>query len=316
MSKKDNIKPVYLLAGPQALLIERFIDDIKSSLQQIHPNIQHFTYHTESDPIEEIIGNANNYSIFEEKKLIVVKKSEKLKKSDLAIIENYIDDPSGDCHLVFYSNETGKPKLKKHGNLETLQFKSEDQIEKRVINEAEMLGLKLTRGAVAELQKLIGSDLKAINNELLKITQYFTDKDKIEEGDIRDFITKRSNEDIFQLINSIAAKDRKSAVGMLNELRGVNYDPVSIVSTLSWRFRQMWHLKELQSTGINENELAKELKVSPGALYYLKKQSGKFSLNALSITMVLLSKLDKEIKSYGQDNYILISRFILRVCRN
>ena len=78
----------------------------------------------------------------------------------------------------------------------------------------------------------------------------------------------------------------------------------------------MWHLKELQSSGLNENEMGKELKVSPGALYYLKKQSGKFSLNALSKTMVLLSKLDKEIKSYGQDSYVLISRFILRVCKN
>lgn len=316
MPKKDNIKPVYLLAGPQALLIERFIDDIRSALEHKFPNIQYFTYHTESDPIEEVIGNANNYSIFEEKKLIVVKKSEKLKKNDISLIDSYINDPSADCHLVFYSNETNKPKLSAHKNLETMIFKSEDKIEKRVINEAEMLGIKLSRGAVAELQKLIGNDLKAINNELMKITQYFKDKKNIDENDIRDFITRRSSEDIFQLINSIAAKDRSTALVVLNELRGTNYDPVSIVSTLSWRFRQMWHLKELQNSGVGENNLAKELKVSPGALFYLKKQSGKFSLNTLSKTMAHLSNLDKEIKSYGQDSYTLISRFILRVCRS
>ncbi len=34
MSQINNLKPVYLLAGPQALLIERFIDEIKLSIKK------------------------------------------------------------------------------------------------------------------------------------------------------------------------------------------------------------------------------------------------------------------------------------------
>ncbi len=316
MADTNNIKPVYLLAGPQSLLIERYIEEIKLVIGEKHPGYQLYTYHTESDSIEEILGNASNYSIFGETKLIVVKKSEKLKKEQILKIENYISSPSSDCYIVFYSNETNKPKFKKHSNFELKTFKSVDQIEKRVINEAELLGIRLTPKAAHEIQKLIGDDLKAINNELLKISQYFLNKEVIDDKDIQGFISKRVHEDIFQLINSIAGKDKKSSMTVLNELKNINYDPVSVVSTLSWRFRQIWHLKELLNSNIAENEVIKELKISSGALFYLKKQAGNFNFQSLSQNITLLSKLDKEIKSYSQDKYNLISRFVLQVCRN
>jgi len=316
MSKTTNLKPVYLLAGPQSLLIERYIEEIKLAIGEKHPGFQMYTYHTESDSIEEILSNANNYSIFGETKLIVVKKCEKLKKNEILTIDTYINSPSNDCYLVIYSNESNKPKLKKHDNLESKVFKSADQIEKRVINEAKLIGIRLTPKAAHEIQKLIGDDLKAINNELLKISQYFLNKEVIDDKDIQGFITKRSHEDIFQLINSIAGKDKKSAIFVLNELRNINYDPVSVVSTLSWRFRQIWHLKELLNSNIAESEVIKELKISSGALFYLKKQAGNFNFQGLSQNITLLSKLDKEIKSYSQDKYNLIGRFVLQVCRN
>ena len=188
-------------------------------------------------------------------------------------------------------------------------------MEKSVIKEAELLGINLTHKAAHELYKLIGDDLKTISNELLKLSQYFRTKEVIDDKDIQGFISKRNHEDIFQLINSIAGKDKKTSIKILNELKYINYDPVSIVSALSWRFRQIWHLKELSKTNMNENEIVKELKVSAGAVYYLKKHAENFSFRNLTLTMNLLSRLDNEIKSYSQDKYNLISRFIFRVCR-
>jgi len=315
MSQINNLKPVYLLAGPQALLIERFIDEIKLSIEKSDRGYQHFTFHSESDSIEEILGKANTYSIFQETNLIIIKNCEKLKKSEITLIENYMDSPSPDTFIVLFSNEANKPKIKNHNNLESKIFKIEDQMEKSVIKEAELLGINLTPKAAHELYRLIGDDLKTISNELLKLSQYFRTKEVIDDKDIQGFISKRNHEDIFQLINSIAGKDKKTAIKVLNELKSINYDPVSIVSALSWRFRQLWHLKELSKNNMNENQIVKELKVSPGAVYYLKKHAGNFSFRNLTLTMNLLSRLDNEIKSYSQDKYNLISRFIFRVCR-
>ena len=316
MSQINNLKPVYLLAGPQALLIERFIDEIKLRIKELDKGYQYFTFHSESDSIEEILGKANTYSIFQETNLIIIKNCEKLKKNEIILLENYMDSPSPDTFFVLFSNEANKPKIKKHINLESRIFKISDQMEKRVVEEGELLGISLTTKAAHELYKLIGDDLKTISNELLKISQYFSAKEVIDDKDILGFISKRNHEDIFQLINSIAGKDKKTAIKVLNELKSINYDPVSIVSTLSWRFRQIWHLKELSKSDMNENEVVKELKVSPGSVYYLKKHAGNFSFRNLTLTMNLLSRLDIEIKSYSQDKYNLISRFIFMVCKN
>lgn len=316
MSQNVNLKPVYLLAGPQALLIERYIDELRNTIEKNFPAYQQFTYHTESDSIEKILGIANNYSIFQETRLIVLKNCEKLKKDDISAIEKYIDSAANDCFLVLFSNESNKPKFKKNKNLVSQIFKSGEQNDQKIVREAELIGLKLTPKAAHELQKLLGDDLKIINNELLKIAQYFRDKEIINDKDLMGFITKRSHDDIFQLINFIAGKNKKSAVKVLNELRSINYDPVSIVSTLSWRIRQIWHLKELSKSGMNENEVIKQLKISSGALYYLKKQSANFSPHSLTTAVSSLAKLDKEMKSFSQDKYNLISRFILKVCEN
>jgi len=84
MSQINNLKPIYLLAGPQALLIERFIDEIKLSIEKSDRGYQHFTFYSESDSIEEILGKANTYSIFQETNLMPKRKN--LKKIVFAVV--------------------------------------------------------------------------------------------------------------------------------------------------------------------------------------------------------------------------------------
>lgn len=165
-----------------------------------------------------------------------------------------------------------------------------------------------------EIHRLVGDDFTLINNELLKISSYFGNEKLIDEKDIENFILKRKEEDVFSLVNSISNGQLQSAVKILKNLEDQKYEPLSIVSTLSWRIRQIWQVKELISLNKSDDEIMKKMKISSGAVYYIKKQAANFSIKSLAEITSKLKKIDTELKSYNQNKYNLLSRFIVNLC--
>lgn len=315
MERNNKISPVMLYQGTQSILIEREIEEIRKIISEKYPGLNYLTFHLDTGPIEKVIETANTVSMFGEKKLLVVKNSESLKSKDLGILNSYIDLPSPDTCIILISKEHNKPKLKTNSNLLTRNFNKINMVESKIQKEAETLGVNITMKACNEIHRLIGDDFTLINNELVKISNYFGNKKLIDEKDVEKFILKRNDEDIFNLVNSISNREPRSAARILRNLENQNYEPLSIVSTLSWRIRQIWQVKELLNMNKSDNEIAEKLKISSGAVYYIKKQAGNFSIKSLSEMIEGLKTLDTELKSYSQDKYNLISRFIIGTCR-
>ncbi|MGI9533500.1 MAG: DNA polymerase III subunit delta [Thermodesulfobacteriota bacterium] len=314
MERNNKIFPVMLFQGSQSFLIDREIEEIRKVKSQTNPELNYLTFHLDTDPLVNVIETVNTVSMFGEQKLIIAKNSESLKSKDIAILNSYIEKPSPDTCLVLISRETNKPKLKKNSHLKTRNFNKIDMVESKIRNEAELLGINISRKACNELYRLIGDDFTLINNELIKISNYFGNKKLIDEKDIENFILKRKEEDIFNLINTISNRETKSAVRILKNLENEKYEPLSIVSTLSWRMRQIWQVKELQNMKKSDKEIAEMMKITSGAVYYIKKQSNKFSAKSLSEIISKLKTLDTELKSLSQDKYNLVNRFVLDTC--
>lgn len=312
---KEKIKPVYIIKGSQTLLIERTLAEIKKKIVKDTSDLDYYEFDCESDSIIEILDNANTYSIFDSKKLIVVKSSEKLDSKDLKLLESYVESPSQNTCLVFISKDPKKPNLKKRENISILIFDNIDEITKKIVEEGKKLGINLTNKAANDIHNLLGEDLKTISYELLKLSQYFNSKDSINEDDINTFITRRNFQDNFQLINAISNKDKKTSLKVLSDLERQNQDPISIFTTISWRFRQIWHVKELVNKNKPREEIAKELKISPGATYYLVKNSENFALGEITRIINLLGNLDSSLKTSYQDKFNLLTNFVMEVCR-
>jgi len=315
MEKNNKILPVMLFQGTQSLLIEREVEAVREIMLKKHPGINHLTFHMDSDAIEKLIESANTISMFGEKKLLVAKNCESLKSKDLVKLNSYIESPSPDTYVILVSGELNRPKLKKSRYLVTRVFNKVNMVEAQIQKEAQLLGINISKQACMEIHRLIGDDFTIINSELIKISNYFGDKKKIDEEDIEKFILKRNDEDIFNLINSISDRQPKSAFRILKNLENQKYEPLSIVSTLSWRIRQIWQVKELMDLNKNDREIAEKLKISSGAVYYIKKQANNFSAKSLSSIISSLKTLDIELKSYSQDKYNLLCRFIIGTCR-
>jgi len=168
------------------------------------------------------------------------------------------------------------------------------------------LGCEITTRAAQTLISLVGEDLKEIHNELVKLSLYRSGRKDIDIEDIENHTRKAQFGDVFALINAISKRNKKEAQRVLLDLEEQGEEPLSVLSRITWRFRLIWKAKELTDNKTPKPEILKELKMSPGAFYYLSEDLKKYSYEDITRIMGLLSECDKKLKmSYVPRNYHL-----------
>ncbi len=332
MKKANNITPVILIQGDQSLLIDREIDEIRKQISVETSGLDHMVFHLDTkyveivytpngeekeikrEPVEKIIETANIVSMYGGHKLLVARNAEILEGKDISKLNSYISRPSTDATLILVSTDKNKPRLKKNSNLLTMDFSAINKIEDKIQKEAAMLGLNISKKACSEIHKLIGDDFTSISNELIKLLNYFGTERSINEEDIENFIMKRDNESIFDLVNAVLNRQVETAIKTIRSLENQSYDPLAIVATFSQSIRRTWQVKELIDLKNSDADIMKKMRISRGALYYAKKQAGNFSIKSLSDMINKLNRIDTELKSYSQNKYTLLSRVIIDLC--
>ncbi|HEY7534980.1 MAG TPA: hypothetical protein VH878_03435, partial [Thermodesulfobacteriota bacterium] len=125
---------------------------------------------------------------------------------------------------------------------------------------------------------------------------------------------KEQFEDIFQLVNAIAAKDKKKALSALLDLESAKEEPLVILNKISWRFRQIWRAKELIDKKIPEYDILKGLKTSSGAFYYLRQQAKNFSYKDIKKITQALYEYDRALKTSYISKHISLTKLVLELC--
>ncbi len=307
--------PVLVFTGDQAFLFEKAVAGLREKLLGPSGDINFITFSGESASGKEIADNASTYPMFSKKKLVVVRNADKLSAKEISALEPYLSSPSPSACLVLIFGEGKKPKLGGGKNVASFDFSMEKgSAASAVREEARKLGYDITRAGADALIGLVGEDLQEIHNELVKISIYKGDKKTIEPEDVEALTKKTKFADVYQLINAISRKDKRTAHKVLGELEAAGEEPLSILGLINWRFRLIWRAKELQERRLGQSEMLKELKISPGQLYYLSEDLKKFSYKDIERIMDALSECDKRLKlSYVPKSFVM-TKLVIELC--
>jgi DNA polymerase-3 subunit delta len=307
--------PVLVFTGDQSYLIDNAVARLREKLLGPSGDINYIVFSGESASGKEIADNASTYPMFSKKKLVVVKNADKLSAKELKALEPYMESPSPSACLVLIFGEGKKPKLGGGKNAASFDFSLEKgSAISAVREEARKLGYDITRAGADALIGLVGEDLQEIHNELVKISIYKGDKKTIGPEDVEALTKKTKFADIYQLINAISRRDKRTAHMVLGELEAAGEEPLSILGLISWRFRLIWRAKELQERRLGQPEMLKELKISPGQLYYLSEDLKKFTYGDIERIMGALAECDKKLKlSYVPKSFVL-TKLVIELC--
>ncbi len=312
--KNTDAHPVTVLKSSQPLLAEEFIEKLKKDLSTVSPKLLFETRNLDDVPLPEILEDARTLPMFHEKKLIVVKGYDGMGKDDLDLLNQYAAAPASSSVLVLLSGASKKSKAKPASGIRLVDLDRGSNPDREIKRLAEKLGISLSAGAVGFIKTMLGEDMNLIRNELEKISLYRDGKKAIGEKELRGLMEKRSTENVFSLSTALSNRDLKGSLRILRELEKNREDPLSILYMVAWRFRQIFKVSQFLREGESDEGIAKAIKTSRGAVFYLKKSVGNFRENDLGRILGLIEETDFGMKNSSGNNYILLEKLLLGIC--
>ena len=312
--KNTDVHPVAVVKSSQPLLAEEFIEKLKKELLAASPKLLFESRNLDDVSLSEIVEDARTLPMFHERKLIVAKGYDGLGKDDLDLLNKYAAAPASFSVLVLLSGGSRRGKAKAAKGIKLVDLDRGSNADREIRRIATKLGMDISAGAVGFIKTMLGEDMNLIRNELLKISLYVDGKKTIGERDLRGLMEKRSTENVFSLSTALSNRDLRGSLRILRELERNREDPLSILYMIAWRFRQIFKVSQYLREGESDEGIAKAIKTSRGAVFYLKKSVRNFRENDLGRILGLIEETDYGIKNSSGNNYILLEKLLLGIC--
>ena len=256
----------------------------------------------EKNDITEIIDELNTYPFGNRKRYFILKNIDKVKKDQVALINDYNLKPN-DKVKVFYFSTKSNFKLKV--DIE-IKFKSNRENIKDLISEKLRLSnINLDKNIMDKLISKISENRLKVDKEvdnIINLVNNSHDKNTIIDyidNNKRDFFNESYSLDI-----DINKKNRKN---LLKNYEKTNFieNIFMEVGRITWKYKLYLKIKILLTNGCKDSEIIEKIKVSKYQFKYLKNEANNLSLSDILRTLIELVKADKKLKSTDIPNEII-----------
>ena len=238
-------------------------------------NIFHFDL-LEIEGLEKLLDAIKSLSFFSEHKLIVTSNafSKKATADEINNMINIYDIASApDITLLLTETSNEKDLVAKNKVLFKLVtdkinivkiFNPLDGVKlaQWIQEEFKFRNCSIDRGPLNKLIDAVGNDSWALTNEIDKLTAY-AGKRGIGIADI-DLLVNQSKElNMFDLIDAIGSQNNKKAFELLYRELKTGRDPYYILTMITYQFRNLLTVKDLESRGLHEAEISKKAQLHP-----------------------------------------------------
>lgn len=300
---------LYFLYGPDTYRSRQKLNEIVERYKNIHKSGLNFSTLDDHElDFDEFKNRAQAVSMFQEKKLIVLKRPFS-NKNFLQKFEEYLSKSrltqDKDVIVVVWEEEiddsrASAPKLlKKIARSQEFKLLDNQGLRRWLWQEAAKRGLKLNVQAAEKLLLHTGSDLWRLANELGKLASFKPNR-QITVEDIDALVEPMIHADIFKTIDAIAEKNKKLALKLISKHLSLGEDELYILAMIEYQFRNLLKVAD-RTDRTNKTDrvdhLAKELGMHPFVVKKSLEQAKKFSIDELKKIYEKLFDLDLQIKT-------------------
>lgn len=303
--RQGKIRPCYFIWGGEPYLVRTASDLIRKNFlgegaagAQTADSIEHVD--AAEIPIARILDAARTGGLFSQKRLILIRNGEKLKKKDWAELQSYLVKPSpANCIVITASEprEAGKKEL--GGPCLVLECKkiSSRELPTWIHLEASRHGLHISQEVTHFLSEVIGPSLSDLAQVLCKLSLFVGEKKIIEIADVEKVCHTTGQKNLFALTKAIGEKKRIPALRLLDHLIEFGEEPVRLLGFIHRHFRILAGAQELSQQGRGPSEIARELRVHPFFIREYLEQISNFDPNGWPKIFRRLYETDKSLKS-------------------
>ena len=306
----------YLISSDDTEALNNKIEEIYKSFNLEFDVIR---YDLEEDNIYNIIDELSTISLFDNPKFVIAKALGKLalaserQINELLMVMNNKDSNNVlvlTCLDKIDFKNDNLAKVRKYSVYFDIRIKNipldtyaHDYLLKN--------GYTIDSQALSELVKY-SVNLATLRNNLDILISFKDENKRIEEKDVSKMIKQPLEDNIFQLIDMVLAKNKKAVFKMYNDFRIENIPPTYIISMLINKFQEMYDVYHLAKGGADQQSIMDLYNVSSGKAYYMLKNSKAASLDEIKNNLNELMDLDYKIKSGKVDQYLGLELYLLR----
>jgi len=189
-----------------------------------------------------------------------------------------------------------------------------DELEQWVIAHAKKLGARLERGAAADLASFIGPDLRLIHSELLKLSVYALDR-PITRADVRLLTPYAQQANIFAMVDALGNRQTSQAFRLLAQLRNEGAHPLYLLTMIVRQFRLLLQVNDLSGQGMQQDAIAKRLKMKPWMVRKLSSQARRYQQAQLLAIYDRLLDVDAAIKTGQMEANLALDLLVVELAR-
>jgi DNA polymerase-3 subunit delta len=146
------------------------------------------------------------------------------------------------------------------------------------------------------LEKGSNKNLKDLENEIKKISDYIGDHDTVAIKDIELLAPKTIENNIFSLVESIGEKNSEKALMFLSDMLLEGEPEIKILFMITRQFRLLYQIKLMESQGYTPMAIAPKLGLQQFVVKKYLKQTINFDKNTLQKALYKCLETDYSIK--------------------
>lgn len=183
-----------------------------------------------------------------------------------------------------------------------------------IINEVSKRGGNIKQVAASYLARNIGVDMWFLNSLIDQFVAYKQDLE-IQIKDIQLFLDEKIDDNMFNMVDSIVAGNKKLAFNLLNEQRQIGSSDQYIFSMILRQFKILLQMRDFweRESGPTSDIIAKHLKIHPFVVKKSLPLIRRFSLSELQRIYDELLDIDIKTKTGIANQSLLIDYFVGKV---
>lgn len=290
----SGIKPIYLICGDDAFLLERSIRLVIDACQIDEGlNLSTFEGQNVKGDTDSLISALTSYPFMGDKRVVLIKEFYPL-TADVKSLKSYFDNPC-ETTVFIIANLSKSDALSKLENVTEVDCAKGDEsvAEMWIKSVCAKSGVSITKSAIEKLIDYCNSDMTKINGEIEKLTAYALNTKQIDEESVEILCVKELEYQTYEIVEFIASKKYENAYKSLTEITTTTGDGQKLFVSLYYHFRRM--LYSAIST-LSDGEVAKHLKIKEFAVKMARRQAKAYPIKRLKQIVDALSKYDADFK--------------------
>jgi len=299
--KNGIFKNVYLLYGTQAYLRNQYRDKIVAMLLPNNDGLNYACYQGRGIQISEIIDLAETMPFMGEHRVIVLENTGFFESANDELAD-YIANVPETTFIIFSEEKINKSyklykAVDKRGGATNFDTVTANDIRAWVSKKIKDDHKNIEGAALALFLDRAGTDMLAVSAELSKLLAYTYKKDTISYKDVDIICTEKFEDKIFELMDSILAKDMKKTLALYGDMLALQKEAQSILSFMENQLRMLFNCRMYIDEGVNSaSEIAQKLEMNEYRVKKALPQARKSSKIWLKNSLLACADLDEGFK--------------------